>query len=311
MRTHDLLIGFCAAALAAHAAGCTIDPDADGPATSVTPDTGGTTDAGQQDTGTEDTGQQDAADATDATDATADADAGFGTGVEVPGYEGDWHDDGTRQHRIAGGGWTITVGDAADRYAVLSAADGVVIAENAADNASDGGLFSRFDLVEDTDLGVLLCETTHTAATAEEAAATAAPDAENLALGCNGSAWFTLVGGPEPIEIQGPWTEDSLFWSVTVTDIIIDGAGQIRRYSVRHVDNAAGDVLVYSTSSSDLDPSTWARFAWTRDAEDRLWACGVGLNSATRAVAESTPSPDPTDPANGGCNAGPWSELTL
>lgn len=322
-----LCFGLCAASIAASMAGCVIDPDEDGPVTFVPTDSGsddagetdtgtqdtdetdaGTQDTGETDTGTQDTGALDTGTADAATDADTGVDAG--STVTVPGYDGKWHDDGARQHDIADGGWQITTGAETSRYLVLSADGGVVIAENDADNPLDAGLFSRFDLVEDTDRGVLLCETTHTASTADDAAAVEAPDGSDLATGCNGTAWFDLVEGAEPIELFGTWDDGEYVWNFSYTNLVVQSTGQTRRYSIRAVDNAAGRMTARATSTSGLDPDTWVQFAWFRDEADALWICGYGLGSASRDGAEAAETPDPSEPASSGCNGGPWTGLT-
>ena len=333
MRPHTLApglcFGLCAASLTASIAGCTVDTDDDGPVTFVPTDTGaadsGETDTGTQDAEATDTGELDAGETdtgeadggaqdTGTTDAATDVDVGrdadAGAVVTVPGYDGTWHDDGARQHDIAGGAWQITTSGASNRYVVLSADGGVVVAENDAGNPLDAGLFSRFDLVEDTDRGVMLCETTHTATTAEEAAAAASPDASDLATGCNGTAWFDLVEGPEPIELFGMWDDGEYVWNFSYTSLVVQSAGQTRRYSIRAVDNAAGRMTGRATSTSDLDPDTWVQFAWFRDEGDALWICGYGLGAPSRGSAEAAVTPDPSEPASRGCNGGPWTALT-
>lgn len=137
---------------------------------------------------------QEAAAGTAPADATDPATTGCGTfpwSHLVPRLPiaGTW-DDGFAAHTVDEATWDI--GD--DTFAVFDTdlTEGMLIAQNGADNAFSAGLWSRFEWVI-TSTTTSYCQSVFDATSANAASQAPRADAADLAAGCGGFPWSTLT----------------------------------------------------------------------------------------------------------------------
>ena len=131
------------------------------------------------------------------TDVDADSDADTDTDV-MPSIEiaGDYTDNFGTEHNISDTEWAIAYpGYSADVYRLAEVDNDLdyAVAENAADNAFNSGLWSRFDWFDD---GATLwyCQTAYDAADQAAASGTPRADASDPAsAGCGGFSWTNLT----------------------------------------------------------------------------------------------------------------------
>ncbi len=115
--------------------------------------------------------------------------------AEVAEIFGSYDDDFGTVHDVADSTWTQTTSSGTSSFAISSIdnARDMLVAQNAASNAFNPDLWSRFDWA--TFAGELyFCQSAFDAPTEAAALATAAPDATDpTADGCGGFAWSRLV----------------------------------------------------------------------------------------------------------------------
>lgn len=183
--------------------------------------------------------------------------------------------------------------------AVVEYGDGWAITQNAEDDEWFPSAFSKMVWTSPGDDGRWwYCTADYGLETLEEAQSTTAEaDATDPASGgCGGFPW-TLMR--EPLPIEGDWILDEAVVSVTSflwgDDAVYDWSSSERWVGVAH-DEGEGV------------PASWIRVDWYESWDGTYW-CQRGGFESFEAVAAAEPA-DSLDPANAGCEGGPWTVVT-
>ncbi|MBK9371187.1 MAG: hypothetical protein IPN01_33650 [Deltaproteobacteria bacterium] len=129
----------------------------------------------------------------------------WGGGTFNEGYNHQKH------HSFDGSTWRSYIIEGEDDNFTVESYDpaaGALTLKAASSNEYRGGRYSRVFVSLSTD-GLYLCWAENNATTLEDAEATPAADALDLAAGCEGGAWelLTTADGAEPASITGDWVE--------------------------------------------------------------------------------------------------------
>lgn len=113
------------------------------------------------------------------------------------------------------------------------------------------------------------------------------------------------TGGTEDstLEVAGFWESN---WG-GVTTITDDAWGSA---TVVEYDNAANVVIAQSPEDDLYTPNQFSRLVWTEIEDGSFWYCMLEFGKETADEArDSTRVADDTDPATGGCDSFPWTQL--
>jgi len=233
---------------------------------------------------------------------------------------GEYVDDYDTTHTVSWDKWQQTSSYGESEFNILSYDNEVMylVAQNAATNAYNPDLFSRFDwaVVEG---GTYYCQTAYDAATAEDAAAVEAADATNPAVsGCGQFAWTKLHDLADVPEIAGVYGDN---WGSTTHTILPGSWTQSFPddadgnpvdplvFTVKQFNNEAKYLIAQNGASNAYNPSLFSRFDWT-EVEGTLYYCQTAYAAITEDVALATPAANATDPATSGCGDFSWTKLT-
>jgi len=153
---------------------------------------------GDKDHDHHDSGDTDASDTDTDTDADTDTDTDTDADADLA-INGSYLDGFGTSHTVTNTLWTQTYGQYTPSNFNVTSYDndaGYVIAENDAGNDFNAGEFSRFDWFVDGDENIWYCQTTYTAATADDALATPrANDSDVTVSGCGdyNFSWTNLT----------------------------------------------------------------------------------------------------------------------
>ena len=111
-----------------------------------------------------------------------------------------------------------------------------------------------------------------------------------------------------PIEVAGSWTDG---WDFHVIDDDLWTIGTPPDQSDHHISQYSNDegwAVAQNATDHPYSPDLWSRFDWTSH-DGAWWICQSAFDADDEATALATAAPDATDPATGGCNTFPWSQL--
>lgn len=110
-----------------------------------------------------------------------------------------------------------------------------------------------------------------------------------------------------PLEIIGTY-EDGFNYTHVITATTWD-QGDLGIFHITKYDNEKDFLVAQNDAVKSYNPGKWSRIDWVWHA-DALYICQIAYDKDSAAAAEAENGADPTDPAQGGCNNYPWSELT-
>jgi hypothetical protein len=194
----------------------------------------------------------------------------------------------------------------ASSYAIarIDDANSWLVAQNAATNDWNPGLWSRFDWTWDAEGAAYYCQTAYAAESEDAAVATPAADAGDLAAGCGGFSWTEIR---PMLSIGGVWTDawggshfiDAFAWRYEFTV-----------YSVTEANDAEGWLVAQNAATNEWNPGLWSRFDWTWDGDGLLWYCQTAYAAESEEAARATPAADPADPGTTGCGGFSWTSMS-
>ena len=209
--------------------------------------------------------------------------------------------------------WTSGVYPDASTFAISQVGAGWLVAQNDANNAWSGGLWSRFDWHMDALGDLWFCQTAYDAADEAAALATAAADATDPAnSGCGGFGWTQLIDHP-----QGPWTGAGDYIDAYGSHHSLrQGTWQTRAgsdlssYALSQYSNGQGWAVGQNGADNAYFPNLWSRFDLAE--HQGLWyLCQSAYDAADEAAALATAAADSSDPTAAGCSGFPWTHLGL
>ena len=248
------------------------------------------------------TGKEESTD-TDAPDTdTPDTDAELpNDSIEIAGdYVDNWDSD----HNITEDSWIIDVDSSFTFTSVSNAVDGQpgwAIAQNAADNVYDPGLFSVFEWFVDN--GLYYCQSTYDAADETTAFESPRADATDLEEGCGGFSWSQLKSeNPISGDYEDNWGGEHLISAFT----------WINGYSEYHISTitetaSGGKIVAQNSEYNDYNPEKWSVFDWAW-SDNELYYCQSTYDAADEATAEAAEGADASD-LSSGCGGFSWSQL--
>ncbi len=246
-------------------------------------------------------------------DATGDDDDDSAGGpLGLDSLFGNWEDTAGAFHGINDHAWLIWSGSDTARYAISQAASagGWLVAQNAASNASNPDMWSKFEwfgLNQQT----YFCQTENAAADEAAALATAPADQTDLTTGCGTAAWTMLTADHIVLEIGGVNVdEDSTEHTVTHSLWTQESSSGTEIWAITQFDNPTHYVIAQNDANNTLNPGQWSRWEWYWDLGPNWWICHVASDEADEASALAAGPADNTNPASSGCNGSGWTLLT-
>ncbi len=230
-----------------------------------------------------------------------------------PDLEGVFLDAWGTFHVIDAASWVSGVYPDTSTYAISWSDPSVhaIVAQNAATNAWNPGLWSRFDWNKNPAGELWFCQTAYDAADEAAALSTPAADPSDPANGgCGGFAWTRLLPdaqGPTVLvgDFVDAWgTHHSLrqgLWSTRA-------GSEASAYALTAYDNDEGWTVGQNGADNPYNPNLWSRFDVAEQGGD-WYLCQTAYDAADEAAALATPAADATDPAAGGCGSFPWTLL--
>jgi hypothetical protein len=221
--------------------------------------------------------------------------------LEIAGtYVDNWGMD----HEVTQTTWT-TMGSSF-AIAQYSNAEDWLVAHNAASNAYNPDLWSRFDWTVASDT-LYYCQTAFDAADEAAALATAPADRADLETGCGGYGWSRLDA---PLEIRGRYVDDWAYvHEVTQLTWTTPGTPSDTVFHIAQFDNTADYLVAQNDAQNAYSPGLWSRFDWTRDGASLLYYCQIVFDATTEAAALAVVTADREDLTTG-CGGYGWSRLT-
>ncbi|MFK7927004.1 MAG: hypothetical protein AB8H79_02355 [Myxococcota bacterium] len=240
--------------------------------------------------------------ACDGDDPEETGETGIDEGMDDVPFEGDWVDGFDTAHSVSADSWTL--GSSTFTFIDVDADEQTIIAENAATNEYNPGLFSRFDWTV-VDGQTWYCQKAYDAADADAARNTdPADDSSPNTTGCGGFPWSRLY---QPLEIRGSW-EDNYGGSHTIREWSWDMDG-IGLFGVTSYDNDAGVLIAQNDATNQYNPEKWSRFDWFVDGETTYF-CQTAFAAESEAEAEAT-APADSSKIGEGCGGFPWTTMVL
>ena len=201
--------------------------------------------------------------------------------------------------------WVIADGNDSVVYDIGGSGDGInffngpnfFMASNSADPENVEWIRVDWKTINDE---INICLTATGLASREEALA--AGTGFDQAVSCT-SGWMVLHNLP-PIEIEGEYEAggididiNSVWWQID-DDL----------HNIVEFNNDDQWAITQNAAENGSDAELFSRFEWVIE-EDSLWTCQVISNAVDETEAAEPTATNSSDPANSGCNGGPWIEL--
>ncbi len=227
-----------------------------------------------------------------------------------PGLMGAWSDVYGGTHHISADHWWLIEDGEINLRAVVGHGDGYVILLND-DRFFEAGARSRLDLHQAPDGTWWTCMNTRLLGRAEDGSDRPPSDPSDPANGgCGGvgaeQPWLAL----RPTTLPAALAMGRLSGAVDATLSWADwqiGAAHFTPWFSYGWDS--GWLMARNGAENAEHGGRWSRFDWVSEG-DGLWLCHSVRDAETPQGVRAAATPDPADPASGGCAGGPWWRLT-